>query len=117
MLLHTFLRDDAGHPLGPGMPMGAPLREDGQSHYDAWQAILRRDPCAYCGAARSGTVDHIEPRSRPSRGIGSAHGWVNLTGACSRCNGAKRDTDLLLFLARRQYGHTTCRRRIRIPRC
>jgi 5-methylcytosine-specific restriction endonuclease McrA len=99
------------------MPTGAPLRADGQSHYEAWQAILRRDPCAYCGAPHAGTVDHIEPRCREARGIGPVHGWINLTAACQRCNGAKRDTDLLLFLVRRQYGHRPCRRRTRTPRC
>ena len=42
------------------MPSGRPLREDGQSHYEAWQALLRRDPCAYCGAGAAGTVDHVD---------------------------------------------------------
>lgn len=59
-----FLRDDAGTPLGVGMPSGGPLRADGQSHYEAWQALLRRDPCSYCGAhGAAGTVDHVDPRS------------------------------------------------------
>ena len=96
-ILRNFLRDDAGSPLGRGMPSGRPLREDGESHYGAWQSLLRRDPCAYCPGA-GGTVDHIEPRCRPSRGVGSPHGWVNTTGACTRCNGAKRDRPLLEFL-------------------
>ena len=45
-LLEEFLRDDAGAPLGPGMPSGSPLRVDGQSPYDAWLALVRRDPCS-----------------------------------------------------------------------
>ena len=39
----------AGSPLGIGMPSCAPLRADGQSHYEAWQAMLRHDPCSYRG--------------------------------------------------------------------
>jgi len=104
-LIDQFLRDDAGTPLGTGMPSGRPLRADGQSHYEAWQALLRRDPCAYCGVAGAGTVDHVEPRSRPARGVGrTAHAWLNLAGACAACNGAKRDLDLVVFLARRRAG-------------
>jgi 5-methylcytosine-specific restriction endonuclease McrA len=102
-LTATFLRDDAGTPLGRGMPSGAPLRADGQSHYAAWLALLRHDPCAYCARpGAGGTVDHVEPRSRPVRGLGTAHGWTNVVGACARCNGAKRDLRLLTFLHRRR---------------
>jgi hypothetical protein len=112
--LHTltfdFLRDDGGTPLGPGMPSGAPLRADGQSHYEAWQALLRRDPCSYCGMTGSaGTVDHVDPRSRPARGVGTVHGWINTVGACTRCNGAKRDLGLLTFLHRRRWSGASMR--------
>jgi 5-methylcytosine-specific restriction endonuclease McrA len=104
LLTYDFLRDDAGSPLGSGMPSGGPLREDGQSHYEAWQALLRRDPCSYCGArGEAGTVDHVDPRSRSARGIGTVHGWINTVGACARCNGAKRDLGLLVFLFRRRW--------------
>jgi len=103
-ILRDYLRDDAGSPLGAGMPGGGPLRLDGQSHYEAWQSLLRRDPCCYCGAVGAcGTVDHVDPRSRPARGIGTVHGWVNTVGACTRCNGAKRDLGLLVFLYRRRW--------------
>jgi hypothetical protein len=102
-LTTEYLRDDAGSPLGVGMPSGGPLREDGQSHYEAWQALLRRDPCSYCDASVSGTVDHVDPRSRAARGIGTVHGWVNTVGACTRCNGSKRDLGLLTFLHRRRW--------------
>ena len=102
LTLDTFLRDDPGSPLGRGMPGGRTLRADGESHYEAWLALVRRDPCAYCPApGASGTVDHVDPRSRPARGLGSAHGWINTVGACERCNGSKRDLDLLVFLHRR----------------
>lgn len=104
LLIDTFLRDDAGSPLGPGMPSGSPLRVDGESHYDAWLALARRDPCAYCADAGSaGTVDHVEPRSRAARGLGTPHGWINTVGACVRCNGAKRDLGLLIFLYLRRW--------------
>ena len=107
-LTYDFLRDDAGTPLGHGMPSGAPLRADGQSHYEAWQALLRRDPCSYCGACgEAGTVDHVEPRSRSARGVGSVHGWINTVGACARCNGAKRDLALLAFLHRRRWSNAS----------
>lgn len=100
-ILADFLRDDAGTPLGGRAgSSGRPLRADGQSHYDAWLAQLRREVCAYCGAP-GGTVDHIEPRSRAARGLGSAHSWLNVVGACGRCNQAKRDLPLLEFLRRR----------------
>ena len=102
-----YLRDDAGSPLGIGMPSGGPLREDGQSHYEAWQSLLRRDPCSYCDAGVSGTVDHVDPRSRAARGIGTVHGWVNTVGSCARCNGAKRDVALLTFLHRRRWNGAT----------
>ena len=107
-LIDDFLRDDAGTPLGIGMPSGAPLRADGQSHYEAWQSLLRRDPCAYCGArGAAGTVDHVDPRSRAARGLGTVHGWINTAGACTGCNGAKRDLGLLVFLHRRRWSAST----------
>ena len=104
-LLIQFLRDDAGTPLGTGMPSGSPLRVDGESHYDAWLALIRRDPCSYCGRrGPAGTVDHVEPRCRSARGLGSPHGWINTVGSCTGCNGSKRDLALLVFLARRRSG-------------
>jgi 5-methylcytosine-specific restriction endonuclease McrA len=110
LLTYDFLRDDAGSPLGVGMPSGGPLREDGQSHYEAWQALLRRDPCSYCGdGGASGTVDHVDPRSRSARGIGTVHGWINTVGACQRCNGAKCDVALLVFLYRRRWSGANAR--------
>ena len=77
--------------LAPGMPSGGPPRIDGQRHYEAWQALLRRDPCAYCDTARGcpGTVDHVDPRWRPARGVGTVHRWI--TGLVRLAVGAKRD--------------------------
>lgn len=95
-----LLRDDAGTPLGVGYPSGSPLRFDGESHHEAWRRICRVDPCAYCGARWSGTLDHIEPQrgARPARGLGGVHTWLNYAGACERCNNAKRSRPMLLWL-------------------
>src|SRR4051794_19767205 len=102
--IDEFLRDDAGTPLGAGMPSGSPLRVDGESHYQAWLALVRRDPCSYCPGP-GGTVDHVDPRCRSARGLGSVHGWVNTVGACTRCNAAKRDLPMLDFLHRRRMAY------------
>lgn len=88
-----------GHPLGVGMPLGATLREDGETHLEAWMRILRDDACAYCDERPDeGTVDHIEPRALRRHGL---HNWTNMVGACSSCNGSKGARPLLLFLASR----------------
>ncbi|MGE3404529.1 MAG: HNH endonuclease [Vicinamibacterales bacterium] len=60
-----------------------------------WRAVLRRDPCAYCGGP-AGTIDHIRPTGR-----GGRNGWQNETSACERCNNAKADRTLLLWLVSR----------------
>lgn len=57
-----------------------------------YEAVLRADPCAYCGHA-AGTLDHIEPRSRGGRDL-----IENLTSACERCNNAKSSQSLLAYL-------------------
>jgi 5-methylcytosine-specific restriction endonuclease McrA len=98
LLLKTYLRDDAGTPLGHGMPSGRPLRADGEGHHEAWLRLLRLDPCAYCGVPAGGTADHVEPRSRATRAPGGAYSWTNVVGACERCNGRKADRSLLRFL-------------------
>lgn len=99
-----FTRDDTDYPLGPGFPLGRSLREDGESHRQAWMRILRADPCAYCGRAPAGTADHIEPQrgNRKPRGEGGAHTWLNLAGACEACNSSKGSELLLDFLMRRR---------------
>lgn len=97
----VFARDEPGYPLGPGMPLGGTLRRDGESHRMAWMRVLRQDPCAFCGKLGDGTVDHIEPQSKPVRGIGGAHTWANFTGACASCNNRKQNVSLLAFMGRR----------------
>ncbi len=98
-----FEVDHPGHPLGHGMPTGHTLRDDGQSHRDAWAAITRKDPCAYCGNP-AGTMDHIEPQARKATGIGGIYSWLNFTGACASCNSGKSDLPMLEYLYRRRWG-------------
>jgi hypothetical protein len=105
----AFAEDHPGHPLGPGYPTGRPLRDEGQSHRQAWAAIVRRDPCAYCGE-EAGTVDHIEPQAHAARGLGGVHSWVNFTGACESCNTGKSDMPLLEWLYRRRWSAPVTRR-------
>lgn len=101
--LGQLLRSDPGHPLGGhGMPSGAPLGgDDSGSHIMRWMAILRLDPCAYCGRLPGGTVDHIEPQKMPLR---DTHTWLNMTAACSGCNAGKRDRSMLEYLRRKSSG-------------
>lgn len=66
-----------------------------------WMGVLRRDPCAYCPPGPAlhpqNAVDHIVPL-----GLGGEDAASNTTCACRRCNAAKRDTGLLLFLLARR---------------
>lgn len=57
-----------------------------------YDAILRRDPCAYCGGP-SGSLDHIQPINKAGSSV-----WENFTAACRRCNSSKGDKDLLRYL-------------------
>lgn len=122
-----FLSDHPGNPLGKGYPLGRALRIEfrspgkrswrGESHYQWWMRVVRSDPCAYCGAVihmgsgsnrrdvgwwGSGTVDHVEPQSRPVAGLGGAHSHMNVVGACDSCNCSKSDRHLLLWLLSRR---------------
>lgn len=93
--LGEWLEDHAGHPLGPGFPTGSPLRgDDGSTHLAGWAEIVRADPCSFC-AGRGGTLDHIVPQRRRTKGV---HSWLNYAGACEWCNGRKAARDLLSFL-------------------
>jgi 5-methylcytosine-specific restriction endonuclease McrA len=60
--------------------------------------ILYADPCAYCGTEAAGTLDHIVPLH-----AGGKHSSGNLTACCRRCNAAKREKSLLLFLLSREW--------------
>ncbi len=70
---------------------GAPM--DGDAI--AYVQVLRRDPCAYCGATDSTPeIDHIIPIS-----AGGTSECQNLTAACRQCNAAKLHKPLFRFLA------------------
>lgn len=67
-------------------------------------AMLRRDPCSYCGvhpddtAEGRMTIDHIVPISH-----GGENDISNLTAACGTCNSRKGTKDLLSFLLEMRY--------------
>jgi hypothetical protein len=61
-------------------------------------AVLRRDPCSYCGKD-AGSVDHIDALH-----IGGNNNPENLTAVCRSCNSSKRTETLLSFLLRRRQG-------------
>lgn len=79
------------------IPAGAYKRRQKAHGRSLWDYVIKRDPCAYCGARTGLTVDHIEPKALG----GSKGGWPNRTGACYDCNQAKSDTPMLLFLLER----------------
>lgn len=58
----------------------------------AFVAMLRRDPCSYCGAP-GGTIDHIVPLSK-----GGSHHSSNLAASCMTCNNKKKARSLLSFI-------------------
>lgn len=67
-----------------------------QRVHERWGSVLRRDPCAYCGAP-SNDVDHIVPLARDGE-----WGASNLIGACKSCNSSKQARPLLAFLILRR---------------
>ena len=58
----------------------------------AYSAILRCDPCSYCGK-RAATVDHIDALV-----AGGTVGADNVTASCATCNNEKFTRPLLLWL-------------------
>lgn len=66
-----------------------------------WEAMVRADPCAFCGRRPAGEVDHIVPRRRNLTSPGVVKGenaFSNSAAACRDCNDAKGTQSLLLFL-------------------
>lgn len=56
-------------------------------------AIIRNDPCTYCGR-ESVAIDHIDPVSN-----GGSNHWSNMTPACTSCNSSKNArTDVLVWM-------------------
>lgn len=58
-----------------------------------YRAILKLDPCSYCGKA-SEHIDHID-----SLATGGNEANENLTSSCLSCNSSKWKTPLILWLA------------------
>lgn len=77
------------------------------SDHRAYQLVLLRDPCSYCGGIPTG-LDHIQPRSTYEPGPNSRkfrywmNSWENRTPACMRCDNFKGDSPVLLFLIKIQ---------------
>lgn len=115
--LHYRRRRDWGHPggLGPmrknwrlsgftpkemracrefvyGRRSDKPQTDEGIRLRMEYEAIIRKDPCVYCGGP-GGEVDHIDPYVR-----GGSAEWANLASACRSCNASKHATPLLVFL-------------------
>ncbi len=63
-----------------------------------FRAMLKQDPCAYCGTPPDGTnqVDHMV-----SSTDGGSNHWSNLTAACRNCNAMKFKRTPLFFLIER----------------
>jgi hypothetical protein len=71
---------------------------DADSETVEYMAILRDDPCSYCGLSSPSQIDHIYPTS-----LGGAHHWLNMTAACGSCNASKKvRTDLLIWMLERK---------------
>jgi HNH endonuclease len=63
-------------------------------------SIIRRDPCAYCGAPMK-HVDHVVPFAD-----GGPTDWTNLAPACARCNRRKNWKSVLFFMLSEMGGDT-----------
>lgn len=57
-----------------------------------WREALLQDPCVYCGRPSEG-LDHIKASTKG----GSDH-WENRAPACARCDNAKGNAPLLVFM-------------------
>lgn len=66
-----------------------------QAESAEYRAILRGDPCAYCGAP-STAIDHILPTVE-----GGSDRWENLAPVCKGCNSRKRTRSVLTVLLSR----------------
>jgi HNH endonuclease len=58
--------------------------------------LLTQPQCAYCDSTEHLSADHLIPRSK-----GGPDDGMNLVIACRPCNSSKRDTDMLIWLERR----------------
>lgn len=62
-----------------------------------YMALIRRDPCAWCGrpSARVQDVDHIVPLL-----AGGQDAWTNMTASCLACNRGRKAEAMLRTLVR-----------------
>lgn len=69
-----------------------------------WVAIIRLDPCSYCGRPTAlgslSTIDHVVPFSYRKFGVRGLKGWSNLAPACKKCNRERGDQGIVQFLIR-----------------
>ncbi len=77
-------------------PAGLAYRGKTIGSAPSWRAVIRRDPCGYCGGP-GGTIDHVIARA-----AGGPDDSRNTAGACRACNTAKADRPLLVFLVARR---------------
>ena len=64
----------------------------------AYMALIRTDPCAWCGQRQPGRMadaDHIQPLLR-----GGQDRWENMTASCASCNRGRKAQSLLYTLQR-----------------
>jgi 5-methylcytosine-specific restriction endonuclease McrA len=92
----AYARTPQGHALRTAANSGRLQRTIFTSEAIEYMPILLQDPCAYCGATDSNTIDHIDPVSK-----GGNSDWDNLTTACGLCNSAKHAKTLMVFLGER----------------
>lgn len=60
-----------------------------------WKAVLRTDPCVFCGERGDIEFEHITPRKR-----GGKNDWTNIAAACKAHNTMKADLPLWWMLWR-----------------
>jgi len=71
-----------------------------------YQRVLLEDPCVYCSEQATG-LDHIRPRASYLPGPNSRfyrrwlNSWENRAPACLRCDNAKQNRPLVVFLIQR----------------
>lgn len=58
----------------------------------SYKQVILKDPCVYCGGKAQGR-DHIQARIR-----GGRNAWINRAPACSKCDRAKSEKSVLLFM-------------------
>jgi 5-methylcytosine-specific restriction endonuclease McrA len=86
---YTAAKRAPGHELRQRQKAARTAERARREHHAQQVALLRSDPCAYCGGP-GGVVDHIVPRA-----LDGQDDWTNMTGACAQCNSYKGTQPLL----------------------